>query len=68
MDPAGEVGVRGEDGSIEAPEDEGGEGRRRGRSRRVREESEAPDLIRGGCRGEPLELRPSIRVGGEWGG
>ena len=68
VDPAGEVGVRGEDGSKEAQEDEGGVVRRQVRSRRVRGESEALEPKRGVGRGKLLELHPAIRRRGDWGG
>ena len=68
MDPAGEVGVHGENGSEEYQEDEDGAGRLQGRSCCVGGELEALDPIQGSRRGEPHELRPDIRRGVNWGG
>ena len=68
MDSSGDIAARGKYGSKEMQEDKGGAARRWCHRRCVRGGSEALDLIGGGGRGEPLELRPSIRVGGEWGG
>ena len=64
MDPAGEVGVHGENGSEEYQENEDGAGRLQGRSCRVGGELEALDPIQGSRRGEPPELLPDIRRGG----
>ena len=65
MDPAVEVVVCGEDGSEETQEGEGGEAiHHQGRSCRVREMSEAIDLVQEGGGGEPLELHPDILRGG----
>ena len=67
MDTLGEVGVCGEDGIKEYQEDKVGAGRRQGRSPSVGDESEALNLIRGGVRGKPLEIRRAIRGRGRWG-